>query len=87
MNHSAKITSKGQITLPADLRKSLGLSAGDRVDFIRNEKGNYELKARKGTLADLWGIVKLDKPITSDELAEWIQEARASAGKVSDDWD
>ena len=32
MTVSAKITSKGQITLPASLRKELGLKPGDRVE-------------------------------------------------------
>ena len=80
MNHSAKITSKGQITIPADLRKTLGLSPGDRVDFVQNAAGKYELRARKGTLADLYGIFRLEKPISSQELESWIEEARAALG-------
>jgi AbrB family looped-hinge helix DNA binding protein len=31
---SSKISSKGQITLPMEVRKSLGVGAGDRVQFI-----------------------------------------------------
>ena len=55
MNHSAKITSKGQITLPADIRKELGLGAGDKVDFVKNAAGKFELKPRTGRFADLRG--------------------------------
>ena len=29
----ATITSKGQVTIPAEIRKALGLSAGERVVF------------------------------------------------------
>lgn len=87
MNHSAKITSKGQITIPADVRRNLGLGAGDRVDFVQNALGNYELRARKGTLADLYGIVKLKEPVSSAKIDQWIQEARASMAGMSDDWD
>lgn len=32
----AKVMSKGQITLPLEIRKLLGLSVGDRVSFIVN---------------------------------------------------
>ena len=32
--NTAKIMSKGQITLPIDIRKSMGLSTGDRVALI-----------------------------------------------------
>jgi antitoxin PrlF len=87
MAETAKITSKNQITLPANVRKSLGVTTGDKVDFVRNAAGNFELRARRGTLADLLGIVKLDKPITSQELDQWIQDARDAGGRMSDDWD
>ena len=32
--NTAKVMSKGQITLPVDIRKSMGLSTGDRVALI-----------------------------------------------------
>jgi len=32
--NTAKVMSKGQITLPVDMRRSLGLSTGDRVALI-----------------------------------------------------
>jgi AbrB family looped-hinge helix DNA binding protein len=78
MAESAKITSKNQITLPANVRKSLGVGTGDRVDFIPNAAGNFEIRARKGTFADLRGIIKLDRPIVDHELKAWIDEARAA---------
>jgi antitoxin PrlF len=33
MKAVAKVTSKGQITLPRDLRRRLGIRAGDKVSF------------------------------------------------------
>jgi AbrB family looped-hinge helix DNA binding protein len=39
---TAKITSKGQITLPLRIRKALGLREGDRVAFVERD-GKYEL--------------------------------------------
>ena len=86
MNHSAKVTSKGQITLPADVRKILGLETGDRVDFVQNTAGNFELRARTGTLADLFGVFKPERPVSGDEIDNWIEEAReAMATRASDD--
>ncbi|MDR0812851.1 MAG: AbrB/MazE/SpoVT family DNA-binding domain-containing protein [Oscillospiraceae bacterium] len=32
--NTAKVMSKGQITLPIDIRKTMGLSVGDRVALI-----------------------------------------------------
>ena len=36
---SSTMTSKGQITIPAEIRKQLGLSPGDRVAFRKSEHG------------------------------------------------
>lgn len=38
MNVEAKITSKGQITIPLEVRKKLGLRPGDKIVF--EEKGD-----------------------------------------------
>lgn len=45
---SARVTSKGQITIPADVRRELGLRTGDEVVFQKNKTG-YQLSARKAT--------------------------------------
>jgi len=34
MKNSSTISSKGQITVPQQIRDRLGLSAGDRVEFV-----------------------------------------------------
>jgi AbrB family looped-hinge helix DNA binding protein len=34
MKYSSTISSKGQVTVPQAIRNRLGLSAGDRVDFV-----------------------------------------------------
>jgi antitoxin PrlF len=34
MNNSSTISSKGQITVPIEIRKRLGLAPGDRVEFV-----------------------------------------------------
>jgi AbrB family looped-hinge helix DNA binding protein len=36
MQREAKITSKGQITLPRDVRHALGVKPGDRIIFERD---------------------------------------------------
>jgi len=34
MKYSSSISSKGQVTVPLEIRKRLGVAAGDRIDFI-----------------------------------------------------
>ena len=41
------MTSKGQITVPNDLRKALDISAGDRLRFMRAPTESIRLEARK----------------------------------------
>ena len=40
---NAKVMSKGQITIPKDIRDLLGLSCGDRVTFIADGSGSVRL--------------------------------------------
>ena len=43
----ATVTSKGQITVPHDLRKALDISAGDRLRFVQARDGSIRLEPRK----------------------------------------
>lgn len=45
----AKITSRGQITIPIDVRKKLGLKEGDKVIFM--EKGGEIIFANAAKIA------------------------------------
>ena len=40
---SAMVTFNGRITLPAQVRKQLGLKTGDRVEFIEDEHGRIAI--------------------------------------------
>ncbi len=44
----AKVTTKGQITIPVAIRKALGIKTGDKVFFV--EKGNGAIEIRNATL-------------------------------------
>ncbi|WP_067583045.1 type II toxin-antitoxin system PrlF family antitoxin [Endozoicomonas ascidiicola] len=39
-----KITTQGQVTIPANIRKSLSLNPGDRVNFVKNDRGEVVLQ-------------------------------------------
>jgi AbrB family looped-hinge helix DNA binding protein len=75
---TAAVTSKGQITIPAEVREDLGLKAGDRVSFIKGENGEYILKAKTGSIQDVKGMWKwTGKPATIEELNEIITKGWA----------
>ncbi|MBM2827163.1 MAG: hypothetical protein HW403_1227 [Dehalococcoidia bacterium] len=40
-----KITSKGQVTIPKDVRERLGLRTGDEIEFLEDE-GGYRVQKR-----------------------------------------
>jgi antitoxin PrlF len=73
---TATMTSKGQITIPADVRTRFRLRAGTRVDFIENSAGELVLRPKTGDIRELRGIVKYDgPPISLEEMDEAIGRA------------
>ena len=57
----AAVTSKGQITIPVGIRKSMRLKAQDRVVFTRLADGTVVMRAKVRSAADLAGSVA--KPV------------------------
>lgn len=81
---TAAVTSKGQITIPIEVRRKLGLKPGDRMRFVEGENGEIVLKPKTGSIMDLRGIVKWKgKPVTIEEMNETIAKGRA--GKLAFD--
>ena len=77
---TATITSKGQITIPAIVRNSLGVEAGDRVEFIEAEPGRFELVAVTQPVTALKGLVrKPAAPVTIAAMNEAIATRGAKA--------
>ena len=55
---TATITSKGQITIPVEVRKKLGLKAGDQINFFEDGDGKYSFEPKTGSIMDMEGILK-----------------------------
>jgi AbrB family looped-hinge helix DNA binding protein len=78
----AKMTSKGQITVPKDVRLKLGLKPGDRIRFLVEADGRVRLLPAKRDIGELVGILpKPKRALTIEEMDEAI--ARAVAAKFS----
>jgi AbrB family looped-hinge helix DNA binding protein len=54
----AIITSKGQVTIPADIRKALGLGVGERVVFTQVDGGTIVMRSKTRSVMELTGILK-----------------------------
>ena len=66
---TAKVTSKGQITIPLDVRTALGLKAGSRVEFVAQSDGSYEILPATRSIKDLKGVVHTRRTITCGTLS------------------
>jgi len=71
----ARITSKGQLTIPVEIRKRYGLDTGDEVEFISEDRGPYMVPIKRRNLMDLYGVIKVSRP------SPGIHKEREIAGK------
>jgi antitoxin PrlF len=76
---SATMTSKGQVTIPVEVRRELHLDAGDRIEFLRNEgTGRYEMIPKTLSVQALKGIVpKPKRPVSIQDMNEAIRKRGA----------
>lgn len=75
---TAKVTAKGQITIPKHVRESLKLQPGDKVRFEIEEDGCARMRAMNRSIDDIVGMLKpyYDGPaIGVEEMNEAIAEA------------
>ena len=80
MEASARVSSKGQVTIPRDVREALGIKQGDSVLFRVN--GRSATIARTSNLLELAGSISVppDKRGTPwDEILRETHRKRAAA--------
>lgn len=54
---TATLTSKGQITLPKEVREQLRLVEGDRLEFLIDEGGEVRIRPLTGSVRELFGCI------------------------------
>ena len=55
---TSTLTSKGQTTIPFDIREGLGLNPGDRIEFHLLSNGSAAMRVKRGTLNDFIGLLR-----------------------------
>ncbi|MGH9790593.1 MAG: AbrB/MazE/SpoVT family DNA-binding domain-containing protein [Candidatus Acidiferrales bacterium] len=75
--YHAKITSKGQITVPREVRRRLGVRPGDRLIFEGEGRIMRVRPARKvSPFAKFRGAGGPDLPRGRKAIARWLRELR-----------
>jgi antitoxin PrlF len=76
MTPTSTISSKGQVTVPIEVRRRLGLKEGDRVEFVSEEGRTFLRPARRDAnpFAAYVGILPVFSSV--DEINEWIHDLR-----------
>lgn len=70
--HKAKMTSKGQITLPVEVRNAMGLKPGEKVIFFEGPDGAFTMR-RVGSILELEGcLAGVDAPRSDAEMNQML---------------
>ncbi len=74
---TSSVSPKGQVTIPIEIRKELGLGPKDRVRFRRDEHGVHIEKAE--SVLDKYFMIAppLDPPRTWKEIEAEVRDERA----------
>jgi antitoxin PrlF len=77
----ATVTSKGQITIPANVRQALNVETGDRVQFVEVAPGRFEFFAATRSVTELKGMFgKPKRTVSIADMNAAIAARGASAG-------
>ena len=78
---AATITSKGQITIPIQVRTALGVDTGDRIEFVEIEKGQFVIVPINRSVRELKGMLRVKgrKPVSIEEMNRAIARRAAES--------
>jgi antitoxin PrlF len=76
---SAKVTSKGQVTIPRKVRQALQVEAGDRIDFVVESSDRVVIRKPGRSLLSLKGLLHRTnrKPVTLEDMDDAIARFHA----------
>ena len=78
---SAKVMSKGQVTIPKDVRDVLGIKSGDRVTFIVEGKTVRVVNSAEYAMLmlqqEMKGAAKAAGIVSEDDVSSLVEEIRS----------
>ena len=82
----AKISANGQITVPVEIRRLLGLKSGDKILFFQKQDGeivisNASSQAIRKAQAAFTGVAETMGISSEDDIQALIDEVRYRKGK------
>ncbi len=77
---SGRLTSKGQLTIPVELRNLLNLNEGDRLAFVLDENEKI-IEVQPKTKKSIRGVMGALKSTTNVNVDEAIELARVERAK------
>jgi AbrB family looped-hinge helix DNA binding protein len=80
--HAATVSSKGQVVIPSDVRRKLGLVQGSVLRFVV-DGDSVKLLAAGGDIRKLKGRLPLPaQPVSVSDMNETIAQRRARGGRA-----
>ena len=78
---SATLTSKGQVTIPKDIRDYLHLHPGDQIDYVVEKNGTVTIHAATINVMQLKGILKskISKAVSIKDMEDAIVKGATGA--------
>jgi AbrB family looped-hinge helix DNA binding protein len=80
---TSNVTSKGQLVIPAKIRRRYGIKTGTRVRFVEREGEIVLQPVTSAAIRSLCGALKSDTPVTAELLAERARDKEREETKVA----
>lgn len=68
---SSSVTSKGQVTIPASVRRKLGIKPGDRVGFVERDD-HVVIERHENRVEAAFGVLKATRSVSLEQMEEAI---------------
>jgi antitoxin PrlF len=79
----SRVTSKGQVTIPEEIRRRYHVQAGDQIEWEVTESGTIEVRRSGGSLDDLVKILpRPERALSLEEMDQAVGKHVAAKHRV-----